>query len=341
MKKIPILLLTIIFGTIFSTLFSAKTYALFKDKDGATWWSVEDLLAFSEIADAEEKELCGEDQNCREELYFSRLESEDLEYQALEMLRDGRFWITSVNPTTETLEVLYFDEDQMLKRWGIEEIQPLNFIFLAWFDIINGEIGNYNHELPIEPQFSDDLHLMYADSSVSFNEGYFPADKPFELQINKTNLIDNRLGYIYLAVFGENFNSKGYLDYSDCLEDYREGETCQLMFSPGNGYKYFPPREETIENESNQNDEKIIGLGEVSYIEPVSEETSGEATEQITENNLTPTAPKSPNTGTYTNACEKTIEFPWWLGALIVVGNLTCLWLFFPKKGIDKKRKVR
>ena len=191
MKKIPILLLTLIFSALFSTLFSANTQALYKDADGATWWSVEELLEFSKIADAEEEELCGNNYGCREELFFSRFENEDERYLALNMLKEGRFWITSINPTEETLKVLYFDEDEMLKRWGIEEKEALDFIFLAWFDSINGQIGNYNHYLPIEPQFSDDLHLLYANYAESYDIKGFPANTPFELPINSTGLTNN------------------------------------------------------------------------------------------------------------------------------------------------------
>lgn len=357
MKRIPVLL-TLMFCAIFSALFSAKTQALYKDEDGVVWWSVEDLLEFSEVADAEEEELCGEDLSCREELFYSRFESEDERYTALNMLKEGRFWVASVNPTEETLEVLYFDEDEWLKRWGIEEHQPLDFIFLAWFEQINGQIGNYNHYLPIEPQFSDDLHLVYADSSESYdiNNG-FPANKPFKLPINNTNIIDNSLGRLYIAVFGENFNSKGYTDYSSCLTDYKEGETCELMFSPGRGYNYFPLRKTTIENEPSEN--TIIENTESDEIEHTELIISQETTEDksnlepqtVTEETLKPVSPfliKAPNTGSYTNLCEKTIEFPWWFGGILLLGNITALWLFLPqksqkisKKSLDNFNKVR
>lgn len=347
MKKIPIFLLTLTICAAFNTLISAKTQALFIAEDGATWWSVEDLLEFSEIAEAEEEELCGDRQDCREELFFSRFESEDKRYEALEMLKEGRFWVTSVNPTAETLEVLYFDEDEMLKRWGIEEIQPLDFIFLAWFNQINGQIGNYNHYLPIEPQFSDDLHLLYADSADSFSPEGYPANTPFELSINSTNLTENTLGYIYIAVFGDSFNSKGYLDYSSCLEDYREGETCELMFSPGRGYSYLPSRETNEQTESETTEEFEIA-SQVETESPDETETEDLGiVRKITESENRPKLDsiKAPNTGgNIASSCEKVVEFPWWLGILLIIGNITVLWFFGPKKSIkslDKKQKVR
>ncbi len=349
MKKNPIFLLTLIICSALSTLFSAKTQALYKDANDTSWWSVPELLEFSKVVAAEEEELCGGDFGCREELFFSRFESEDLKYQALEMLREGRFWITSINPTEETLEVLYFDEDQMLKRWGIEEIQPLEFIFIAWFDRINGQIGNYDHNLPIEPQFSDDLHLMYADSAESYGEDGFPANQPFKLPINNTNLIEDHVGRLYIATFGENYNSKGYLDYSSCLENYEEGETCQLMFSPGQGYRYLSPSK--LMSEDDSKDVEIVQIA-ADIEDETKQNTNEEAEEEeikaeITENTTSESpvyAIKAPHTGDITSLCEKVVEFPWWLGLLLVIGDITVMWFFWPKKSIkplDKKREVR
>ena len=336
MKKIPIFLAAMMTCSLLNNLAPLSAKALYVDENQITWWSVEELLDFSKTAESEEKELCGDDLNCREELFFTRIESEDMRYQALEMLKEGRFWVTKVNPTEETLEVLYFDEDEMMKRWGIEEIQPLEFIFLAWFDNINGQIGNYNHFLPIEPQCSDDLHLMYADSSDSFSFAGFPATSSFDLPINQTGLINNSLGRIYIATFGENYNSKGYLDYSDCLKDYREGETCQLMFSPGYGYRYLSPRNNSLENEQNGGNEENKDDDVIVSPDEKEEEASLQNEEVNTNKVSVQQTTKAPNTGVNTKTCEKVIEFPWWLGVLIVIGNLACLWLFFPRKSRKK-----
>lgn len=348
MKKIPIPLLTLILSALFGMLFSAKTQALYKDENGATWWSVEELLEFSKVADAEEEKLCGNDYGCREELFFSRFENEDERYMALNMLKEGRFWITSINPTTETLELLYFDEDEMLKRWGIEEKESLVFVFLAWFDNVNGQIGNYDHYLPIESQFSDDLHLLYAGDAETFDIKGFPANTPFELPINNTGLINNSLGRIYQAVFGQHYNSKGYTDYSSCLANYEEGKSCILMFSASRGYGYFPPRENVIENEQNiDDDEEDVDLETVSYTEPSTNKPNEEPSpriEQSVEDNKIEQAPiiipKTPNTGNSTKTCEKTIEFPWWLSIVLLLGNITALWLFLPQKSSKNRKKV-
>lgn len=360
MKKIPILLLTLMFGLIFGIFFPTKAQALSPDESGVAWWSVEELLAFSQFADREEEELCGDDFSCREELLFSRFESEDARYQILDIFREGRFWITSINPTEETLEVLYFDEDQMLKRWGINEKQPLEFIFLAWFDKINGQIGNYDYNLPIEPQFSDDLHLVYASEATSYSKDGFPTNIPFKLSINSTNLSENHIGRLYIAVFGENYNSKGYLDYSSCLQevDYKDGTTCKLMFSSGGSYRYLPSRETLLENGQDKTEliteETLKGdEDEIAIPEDITAEFNGtdaieepkvvrdldktkdikdtkkvESTIKNLATNFPSNSIKAPDTGV--KPCEKVIEFPWWLGILIVIGNIVFLWFFGP-----------
>ena len=108
MKKIPILLLTLTVALGNLLFFSPDSLAIYQDDDN-TWWSVEELLEFSQLVEREEAELCGDDFGCREELFYSRFESEDARYQALNILQEGRFWVTAVNPTEGTLEVLYFD----------------------------------------------------------------------------------------------------------------------------------------------------------------------------------------------------------------------------------------
>ena len=317
MKKIPIILSILIASLTLSSLFPAKTQAYHKDENGVTWWAVEELLNIPEGNDSENSE----------------------EIEAARMLKEGRFWITSIDLTEELVKVLYFDEDEMLKEWGIEEVQPLDYIFLAWFDHdAFGEIGNYNYHLPIESQFSETPHVLYAGGAEPFNTEYFPSNEPIELPLNSTNLIDNHSGHIYLAIFGEGFNSKGYLDYSSCLEDYQEGDICELMFSPGHGYAYFPIREKTT---------YIDGLGEMTIIEKYPEEANKEVkeTEEVKEveevkeettSIVTESTPKAPNTGNYTNSCEKTIEFPWWLAPILVLGNIAALWLFLPQKSRKK-----
>lgn len=330
MKKLVTLFLSI-FITSTALASVSNTSAIHLDEEGNTWWTVEELLDFSETADLEEEALCGNDFNCREELYFSRFESEDKRYGLLNLLKENRFWITSINPTEETLEILYFDEDEMLKRWGIEEHQPLDFIFLAWFDNINGQVGNYDPNLPIEPQFSDDLHLLYADSSEAFSTDGFPVNTPFELPIHNTNLNANNLGRIYLAVFGEDYNSKGYLDYSSCLDGYTEGDTCKLMFSSGKGYSYLSPKQGILsENEQGETNDEPLETG--SLIEGLGSEIGSKEESKPTAKATSPSSSpiKAPNTGKGDNSCEKIVEFPWWLGILIVVGNIVFLWFFGP-----------
>ena len=347
MKNLPSLLLTLIISVAFSTLFSEKTQALHLDENGVKWWSVEELLDYSAQVDVEEQAICGGDTNCREELFFNKFENEP-KYRALSIFREGRFLVTSINPEEEKLEVFYSDEDPMLKRWGIEEKQPLEHIFLAWFNEPNNQIGNYNYDFPAESQFTNDLHVLYVSNPTISS---YPANVPFELPISSTNLKNNQLGRIYLAVFGWQFNAKGSTDYSSCTNDsmYEPGETCKLAFSADHGSTYLPSIKFATQNATPEgpvgNDTALGATQDDPIIETNDESTPTNPESDTTtrpqalqpqatqSQNIQPqTSIKTPNTGSLISPCEKVVEFPWWLGILIIIGNVVVLWFFWPKK---------
>ena len=341
MKKIPIFLLSILTASFGNLSFLTQNSLAMRQTDDTIWWSVDELLEFAEFADQEEQEQCGNDYDCRRELFYSK-RGDDTRYEALRMFREGRFWATSINPQNESLEVIYFNENQFLKRWGRSEIQPLDFLFLAWFDNANDQIGNYDYNLPIEPQFSDDLHLMYANDATAYSATGFPENTPFNLPVFNTNLSENTLGYLYIATFGENHNSKGYLDYSSCLTDadYREGMTCELMFSSKLGYRYFPvtviiTEDQQPEPEPESEEPTPVTLTSEKTELPVIETTKTDSSSKTTASTIM----KAPNTGSNTKTCDRIIEFPWWLAILIIIGNATILWFFLPNRQNHKKPK--
>ena len=81
-----------------------------------------------------------------------------------------------------------------------------------------------------------------------------------------------------------------------------------------------------------------------SDAEGAEEKSAGDGV--IVKNGSNNDGPKAPNTGAQP-CMTKSIEFPWWLGALIVIGNVAFLWAFWPKspkkskKVLDKKSRVR
>ncbi len=365
MRKIPLLLLSLTTWLGSNLIAESHVSAAYRTPE-ATWWTVSELLEFNNQVKREEDQICGDDTNCRQELYFSHLESEDTRYQALEMMTQSRFVVTSINPGQEKVKVIYFDEDPMLKRFGIEEHDPLQHIFLAWFNQDNSAITNYSYQYPVENQFPADIHLLYANNANSYSDSGFPANQEFELPINQTNLSENHLGSIKVAVFANQFNSMGQANYLSCLreDDYEVDVGCQIMYSAEQGSRYFPPRETLEQNDNINNPVSSEGQNMALNDENINTEANPYAASTNTEPNDSPerqevtesprsnsealqvndsitpvetmttsleSSIKAPDTGSYTSLCKKIIEFPWWLAILLVIGDITLMWLFLPK----------
>lgn len=345
MKKLPIALLGLTMCIIIQSFAESNASAMYRESN-ATWWTVPELLEFKEQVEREENEICSNNQSCREELFFSHLESEDTRYQALEMMLQSRFVVTSINPGKEKIKVIYFDEEPMLKRMGIEEHDPLNHIFMAWFDQDNPAITNYSYQYPYENQFPDDIHLLYIGDKESYSSTGFPANQEFELPIQSTGLSNNQLASIKVATFANQYNSMGQANYLSCTReyDYNPEVGCRMMYSAEQGSRYFPPRETIEQNQTNLTEDlNILVSSEAPETEQLDNSTTSNqplATNDTNEivitslkntNEPTDFAIKVPETGTLTNECNKVIEFPWWLALLLMLGNITLLWLFWPK----------
>lgn len=250
MKKIPIFLsiLTASLGNI--AFLAPNSFALYQEGD-TTWWTVEEMLEFSHQVDDEKEKLCHGDQDCEMEYNFTMYEKGD-KYRALENFLQMQFWITSVNPGTETVKVLFFDEDMMLKRMGVRESLEIEHLYLGWFSDWKGQIYNYNHD-----SFTDGStpgsHPLY-DSTIRDLSTIVPWEE-IELSVSGGDLVDNLSGKIDYAIFAKHnmFNAQGYFDYSSCLraDDYTIGAECQLMVSADQWVTYLPPRETIIDTDTN------------------------------------------------------------------------------------------
>lgn len=242
MKKfLPLFLPALIVGAIINiNLSPQQTSALYKE-DGVSWWTVEELLEFSETIEAESSRLCGDNIDCKQDFRFSYIEKADPKYQALESLEQSQFMITSFDFQKDTLKALYFDQDQMQKRMGDGEHFPLKYILLAWFDQLDKFATNYYLDFPIEEQLTEDTKLVYFGSGESFGSNGYPSDQIFELPIKPNSLQGNSLGYLDIYILSDQLNTREVIDYSPCLKDpdYAKGTECQLAFSANQGYRYF------------------------------------------------------------------------------------------------------
>ncbi len=248
MKKIPIILtLTLLLGT---TGFAIPANAAIKHRDHI-WWSVQELLDFYPEVEAEKEAECGGSEECKMEFTFSMYERGP-KYAALEMLTQGQIWVTSVNPATDTLKVLFFDEDMMMKHMGITEHLTLEYLMLDWFDEWN-TVGRYAYGTEAG------MHLFYEKSGDELSN-IIPWTES-ELSVPGSELASNPSGLIGYSAFADQFNVQGSFDFQACIraDDYEFGEECKMYISDVEGISFFPPREEYIEeNEQTTDDELSI-----------------------------------------------------------------------------------
>ena len=356
MKKIPIFVLSILFlGLLFGP--SQPSHAAIFEND-TTWWTVEELLEFYPEVEAEKDAECGDNQDCQMEFNFSMIERGP-KYSALSNLLEGQFWITSINPTTGTIKVLFFDDDMMLKRMGIEEKLTIENLYIGWTETWLGHGYYHNFVTPFDDTMLGVHQLFNSETEdtglvVPWQENEFPMLEP--------DISGNTSGVLYYTIYAEDemFNAQGTFNYSSCLNtpEYQEGTECKMYVSGDQWVSYFPPRDATVENNPSE------GFGEIDADEPTTIEITGisgntnikqqEETKgtidlqelQSLQKSGIKTVPKAPHTGEYDAISNsyKAINFPWWLTILIVLGGATLLWFFWPKKSkksLDKNKRVR
>lgn len=238
---IPILVAAV---ACMATVSAAPASAMYQDERGNKWWSVEELLQYADEVDAEEEALCGDDMGCREELFFSKLDAHDQKYESLDMFRQSQFSVTSINPAAGKLDMIYFDQDPMLRRMGIDERDQLKYVYMAWALRGDTDIGNINPDLPLESQIdTSDAQVVYAGHDYEFGPGGFPSNQVFSLPVDSAKLAANTRGHLLANTYGYSFyNAATGINYASCLESphYVSGESCDLMFSAENGSRYFP-----------------------------------------------------------------------------------------------------
>ena len=361
MKKIPILFLSILIsGSLFMPV--SPTFAMMEDNN-TTWWTVEEMLVFYQAVEAEKDLECGDNQDCKMEFNFTMGEK-GLKYSALENFIQNQFWITSVNPANETIKVLFFDEDMMLKHMGIEEELSLEHLYIAWFENWRGQVYNDDYDHFYEG-YIEGLHRMYAGLSSIDGPDWIPAWQEVELSVAGSNIINNTQGVITYSIFAENnmFNAQGSINYSKCFSapDYEEGTECKMYISGDQWISFFPPREQIVEQieQPNQDevepplDDGVNDLSEWPLVINEPEEDNQEP-EEIADNTQSSDEPegnsesillvastntiKAPETGKYSDDNSSIKEYGW-LAILMAVGMGLIIWLFLPTKSQKSRKK--
>ncbi len=237
------------------------------DEDGATWWSVPELLEYKKQADQEMDRQCGDDESCRQELYFSKIESEDKEFRALEMLTEQQFVLTGVNFGKNAIKILFFDEDMMLSRMGIREHLELESLYIGWFDYDPERIYNFGATADeLLSGSAPGAHKVYTWTNNSGATRRVLNNEETELVIKTANLTSNTSNEFDYSIFAGQFNAQGRLQYGSCFNDpdYKDGEECHLMISPEKGTAFFASQEKIVAINNNTTNETAASIEEPS-----------------------------------------------------------------------------
>lgn len=245
MKKLPTLLISILItSTVFSSLFSAKTQALYTDENSITWYTIPELLEYKKEHDQEEQEVCGDNMDClmafREEKSLS-----NPKYAALRLIEFRQLFISSVNLRDNTIKFVFFKEDMRAKRsGGPRRDTELDSLFIAWLDGMreipsdyDGNIDKYhNGEI-------SNVHPIYAYKKEADNINQFTeTDQELEIEVPVgSDLKNDTLRSIHFKMRSKYSNMSGYVGYSRCMfaTDRNPDTICTAMISSDERIEYF------------------------------------------------------------------------------------------------------
>ena len=353
MKKLPIILLSILIAAFINN--SGAQQKAFADESAKTYWTIPELLEFKKTADLAMETECADNYRCKEEFYYNHAD-EDARYIALEMFTWHKFMLTAINPAAETFRVFYINEDRNMAQLSSHYQAPgLAEFFLAWVsESLPGNPASdfrwlaYNEHYPTHLASNGDIisatHIMVDENEETQGDNWFTPNTEIEYSAAGHDIIENTRHILYFSIKEtNNGRSMGSLDYRSCFEPdrgYQDGMECRIVFHSDGSTSYYPFSTKPVNNDIQE--ETSVDTSENEGDNPTTTVTTTTNTNFV----------KTPNTGEFTLPAEekKTVEFPWWLGAIIGLNVLVLIWLFLPigvekpkksKKGIDKIKRLR
>ena len=319
------------------------------ERDGATWWSVEELIEVYKEAEAERETICGETlNNCYAEQYF-RMVGQEPKYKALERLLSMQLSITSINPTKETIKVFFYDKPMTWLMSGIKDNTTLGSLHLYWSE--NTYEGAARSRAALTDGEKEQKHEVYNEKTEKKGENLFSPREEVELSMSAgANLVDNKSGILRIEAAGASYGATGTRDYSGCLNssDYREGMECKLYSSQSKGLAYFPHSEvtepeapatsETNPEEPSPSEEATVGE-ENNIIESTSD-SKKDRSESTPEDRQLATI-KAPETGGNNNVAKYNPELITWFVMLMIFGVLLVIWWFIPTRTEKSRKKYK
>ena len=217
--------------------------------DGQELWTIEELIAFHDEDELDRTEQCAyvPSVSCDYLLYHDRLNAEMGEghYYAADLFNTQRFLITSINPSNNTVRIIFHDYSWM-KRWYsiLHEEDSLTEFYLIWSEADINSTGDALFLYPFNETkeiLGDKMHVVYALDSLEEYES-LPKNEEIEIFVPDLELSENNTGYLYSLMIGDRTFWTEVHDYSACLnsEKYQLGMNCRLLINGMPDYVYMP-----------------------------------------------------------------------------------------------------
>lgn len=236
-----------------------------------TLWTVPELAEYEKIAQAEA------DAACQDQIGWRRSEClwryrEDRQQEggiarAYNSFYYHNFFITAINPSTESIRIFFRDQDPSEREmYGIENPHPVTEAFIVWYDPTYQE----NPEAPFMDYLRagktiPGMHVVYDSAALGQEPGFFEANRELELVAKNHDLSQNNSSYLEYFINNHPMSSYERADYiSECINspDYSPGKECRLFLDQDGQKHYLPDEALKIEQPSESN----------SVIEPTSED---------------------------------------------------------------------
>lgn len=327
-KKIPLLIstLTLCASGFSSVATSATDYS-------PTAWTYEEMAALNAEIEPEIAANCDEDDPMCRDSYIDTNKSGDI-YRALNHYREHGLTVTAINPYNQTIRIAQ-DADVLSANFSPQKL-TINDLYITQTE--EGYYPNTSVWAMKEGNAVDLEHIkILFTKNDAAGETWLTHAK--ELEVTVSNLTINeayspeiRVSYLLSNLLTA---QSDYFDFSGCLTSLTEGMECQIRYQ-ADTIAYVPVKiaqnanvqESNSGNDANNSD--IVDQNQSSTTSQVSTTSQSGATSL---NSAT-----TPDTGEATADFGYSVEFPWWLGAIFILGVATLAWLFWPSRKKSAKK---
>lgn len=222
------------------------------ENNGMRYWTVEDLIKMNAEKEAEKDNLCHGDLTCENEFYENLRSLDSTENNVLEMFNSYRFIISRINPSEESVHILFHDTDEMERKFGNTTRDVLSELHLVWLDpSLPDPRTDFSWVENGHPAFVDQIHennldntthLLLTKSISKDGQDWIAPNKEVKFFTNSSELSSDSTGIIHYAGLIGTWQPYGAFEYGECLNspDYHKGMECRYVFYENYERGYLP-----------------------------------------------------------------------------------------------------